>query len=276
MHYGHTLSFIRTSLFLLALCGSLSADNQFKVCIDVGHEKKMQKSILDKDGGVSLDENGNLKYILLPTGSYGSLSAYGETEFSYNHQLAIDLYNGLNSIGIYTFIANADGEKLKLAERPVTAQKYGATILISIHHDSVKENLLQAWCPSGTKKTRSYCDKFHGYGVFVSSKNKAFQQSKELGAMIARSLKEESQIPALYHADPRHGEGRKLLDARTGLYDFPDLIVLKKAEMPAVLIEAGVIKNRLEAVSLKSVERRTQIVKGIAKGIWDYREKNGF
>ena len=67
-------------------------------------------------------------------------------------------------------------------------------------------------------------------------------------------------LPTLHHAEKIPGEGRKLMDKDLGLYEFDDLIVLKTAAMPAVLLECGVIVNRSEEASLQTPEIQHRIV----------------
>ena len=52
--------------------------------------------------------------------------------------------------------------------------------------------------------------------------------------------------PSLHHAEPIEGENREVIDRLNGVYRFDDLVVLRSAAMPAVLLEAGIIKHREE------------------------------
>src|SRR5258708_9149623 len=52
---------------------------------------------------------------------------------------------------------------------------------------------------------------------------------------------------------------RLLVDARTGVYRYDQLIVLKNTQMPAVLLEAGSIINRDEELRMSSPERQAAI-----------------
>ena len=56
---------------------------------------------------------------------------------------------------------------------------------------------------------------------------------------MGSALIESGLKPALHHAEPIKGENRPLLDEHTGVYEYTDLVVLKAAEMPAILLECG-------------------------------------
>ncbi len=58
-----------------------------------------------------------------------------------------------------------------------------------------------------------------------------------------------------------------------GIYEFDDLSVLKEAEMPAILLECGIIVNRDEELLLNSKSYRDKIVKSISNAISEYIER---
>ena len=59
----------------------------------------------------------------------------------------------------------------------------------------------------------------------------------------------------LHHAEPIGGENRALLDARCGVYQYDDLVVLKDFRSPAVLFEAAVVVNSDEEFVAESKSR---------------------
>lgn len=73
--------------------------------------------------------------------------------------------------------------------------------------------------------------------------------------------------PSLHHAEKISGEGRELLDPKKGIYVFDDLVVLKTAAMPAVLLECGIIVNRQEELRLDSPEYQDKMVMAVTAGI---------
>jgi len=57
-----------------------------------------------------------------------------------------------------------------------------------------------------------------------------------------------------------------LLNKETGVYSYDQLIVLRKARMPAALLEAGSIINRDEELKMDSPERQNIISSGVHGG----------
>jgi len=52
-----------------------------------------------------------------------------------------------------------------------------------------------------------------------------------------------------------------------GVHYYDNLIVLKTARTPAVLVEAGVILNRDEELRMRSEETRKRIAGAVAQGL---------
>ena len=96
---------------------------------------------------------------------------------------------------------------------------------------------------SGTTKGAklSYCDLFNGYSLFYSEKNANPRDSLTISRAIGSALQNNLFVPTLHHAEDIEGENRRLVDREKGVYQFDELIVLKTAKMPAVLLECGII-----------------------------------
>ena len=60
---------------------------------------------------------------------------------------------------------------------------------------------------------------------------------------------------------------RLLVDVRTGVYRYDQLIVLKNTQMPAVLLEAGSIINRDEELLMSSPERQSAISAAVTDAV---------
>jgi hypothetical protein len=60
---------------------------------------------------------------------------------------------------------------------------------------------------------------------------------------------------------------RVLLDAIAGVYRYDTLFVLKKTQMPAVLLEAGSIANRDEELEMASPERQQLISAAVVDAV---------
>ena len=63
---------------------------------------------------------------------------------------------------------------------------------------------------------------------------------------------------------------RDLLDPQAGVYRFDALIVLRKTQMPSVLLEAGSIINRQEEVAMGSGQRQSLIGAAVADAVAVY------
>ncbi|MBF0537882.1 MAG: N-acetylmuramoyl-L-alanine amidase [Nitrospirae bacterium] len=237
-------------IVLPALSFGQEGDNQagcdneaFVVVIDVGHSKK----------------------------SPGATSARGEGEYYFNKAVATLLLKELRSAGLTkAFIIDADSISLK--ERVQVANDRKPDLFISIHHDSVQPRYLSKWEYDG--KEQHYSDIFRGFSIFYSERNASPKESLAFADILGQALLNEGLQPTLHHAEPIPGENRELVDRSKGIYRFDDLAVLAHTQMPAVLLECGVIVNRDEELLLKSTYRQ-MIVSALVNAIISAKEKKG-
>ena len=235
MRYGTLVNCIA---YGLALATSAGSDLKPRVALDIGHSIKQP----------------------------GAYSARGVGEYYFNRTIAEAVLRSLLRTGaVEAFIINPQGKSISLGERTRQAANKGATLFLSIHHDSVQRRYVKEWKVDG--KTHLYSDKFRGFSVFVSRKNRRFAQSQRLGRFLSEAMLVRGFSPTLHHAEKIPGEGRNLLDKDLGLYEFEDLMVLKTAAMPAVLLECGVIINRSEETSLQKLEIQQRIADAATEAI---------
>ena len=197
--------------------------------------------------------------------SPGAISARGRGEFLFNLATARVIAGVLKQAGAHVILINDDGAIAGLPERAVLAGTEKADCFIAIHHDSANDKYLKPWIHEGA--SREYADDFRGYGVFTSSKNVKAERSQELARAVGSALFDSGLKPALHHAEPIEGENRPLLDARTGVYEFTDLVVLKAAEMPAILLECGVIIHREEELLVQDPAYQDLIAHALVKAL---------
>lgn len=76
-------------------------------------------------------------------------------------------------------------------------------------------------------------------------------------------------LPSLHHAEKIKGENRLLIDKDKGIYRFNQLAMLK-GNLPAVLLECGIIVNRDEELALSDDENKEKMVLSILKAIENY------
>ena len=73
--------------------------------------------------------------------------------------------------------------------------------------------------------------------------------------------------PSLYHADPVYGENRPFADKAHGVHFYDHLAVLRRADMPAFLFEAGVIVHREQEITLRDSSEQKKMAASVALGI---------
>ena len=190
--------------------------------------------------------------------THGATSARGRGEFYFNRDLAQALVVALQAQGVRTRLINGDGRIGSLQARP--AEAAGTDLLISIHHDSVNEWELQNWEWQG--ETRDYNDDFAGYSLFVSRDNPDTARS----ILCARTMSARLAHMGFVGTD-KNGRRRPFVDRELKVHYFDGLAVLRHATMPAVLFEAGVIKNRDEELLLQDPARIARMADGLATGI---------
>jgi N-acetylmuramoyl-L-alanine amidase len=197
--------------------------------------------------------------VLLDTGhtteNPGAIGAAGHREFDLNRQFTIALGAALKAQGLDVIDVAAQGSPASLQARTTGSGK--AALFVSIHHDSMQ----QAWLDAGRS------GEFSGYALFVSGSKPHYARSLECAKSISRKLLALGEHPSLYHAIPVAGENRPLLDRQLGIHRFDDLVVLKSAESPALLIEVGVLANPDQEARLASPQFAGQTANAIASGI---------
>ncbi len=110
-------------------------------------------------------------------------------------------------------------------------------------------------------------EKFHGYSVFFSEKNAEPTASFEFAKQLGRAMREQGLVPTAHHAEKIPGEGRDFVVPQWGVYRFNELLVLKSARMPAVLLECGVIVHPEEEAELQRAERQAKIVAAVRDAV---------
>ena len=194
----------------------------------------------------------------------GTISARGVPELELNLVLAREVVatlvaagfsRGSSSVGrIAARAPGAHGDR-RPCRRP----------LVSIHHDSVQPRYLEPWTFEG--RLREHTTHARGFSLFVSAANGFFTASKALALGIGSALRAGGLRPSVHHAEPIEGETRAAIDRASGVYRFDDLVVLRTAAMPAVLLEAGVIKHREEELVVASAAFRAEVAGAIRRAL---------
>ena len=201
----------------------------------------------------------------------GALSARGRPEFDFNLATARVVDGILESAGAKCLIINETGTLQGLAERPERARRLGADVFISIHHDSVNNKYIKTWVPPGQSKVQKYSDKFRGYSVFYSKVNPTAKRSRALALKVGEAMRNAGFKPTLHHAEKIKGENRPLIKRRTGVYEFTDLVVVKAAHLPSILLECGVIAHRTEELEVAKRSYQERVGKALLAALIEAR-----
>jgi N-acetylmuramoyl-L-alanine amidase len=205
--------------------------------------------------------------------SEGATSARNVAEFVFNMRLAQRIEEKLKAEGFpETWLLLTEGKaKPSLVKRVAAANDLHANLLLSIHHDSVPNSLLENWEFEGKKS--HFSDRFSGYSVFVSRNNPDFKTSLAFAELVGKEMKAQGLQYAQQYTQAIMGRYRHpLLNKETGVYSYDELVVLRSTRMPAVLLEAGSIINRNEELKMDSPERREIISSAVAAAVKEFCE----
>ncbi len=202
--------------------------SQFRVVLDVGHTAD----------------------------ALGAISARNVPEYFFNYRLAAQIERSLIEDGFdkTVLLVTRGPARPSLFDRVARANGLSANLLVSIHHDSVPDQLLESW--DFEDKESHFSDRFSGHSIFVSYENPHLNGSLLFGRLLGKELKDRGLQYARQYTQPIMGRYRhKLVDPDVGVYRYDQLVVLRGTRMPAVLFEAGSIINRKEELQMNSAER---------------------
>ncbi len=199
-------------------------------------------------------------------GAPGAMSAAGVMEYTLNRRMAALIADDLRrQPGVLVTVVNQSGREISLLQRGDVANDAKADLFLAIHHDSVNEKYKVTRRVDGRVSRQS--DRFRGYSVFFSDKNAEPVASLEWARQLGRAMRDQGLTPTAHHAEKIPGEGRDFVMPELGVYRFPDLLVLKRARMPAALLECGVIVHPAEEQELNTPERQRQIVTAVRTAV---------
>jgi N-acetylmuramoyl-L-alanine amidase len=201
----------------------------------------------------------------------GAMSARGATEYSFNLALAQDAKQALVDAGFAkTELLITDKPPPQgLMVRAAEANRLPADLFLSIHHDSVPDDLLKTWQYEG--QDQHYNDDYPGYALFISNDNGDRLGSLLFGGFLGKELQARGlQYTPHYTLALMGHRRRELLDPVAGVYRYDALIVLRMTRMPALLLEAGSIVNRQEELDLGAPDRRVRTSAAIVAAVADF------
>ncbi len=198
--------------------------------------------------------------------SPGALGIRGVHEVKYNDTFAAIVSRKLSAAGFRTVLTRGSGEEVALDARADKANLPDVLAFLSIHHDSAQPKYLEQIAQNGKKGFRTRTP-ISGFSIFVSGKSFQFGNSLILAGMIGEELLHLGRKPTLHHAEPIEGENRPLLDERLGIYQYDDLVVLKKTAVPAVLLEVGLIVNEEDEKYVSSTRNQEAMADAIVRAL---------
>lgn len=198
----------------------------------------------------------------------GAISARGVPEYDFNVNLARRVRDELVSAGFpstHLMLTQTD-ETAGLMERVKRASAMGADLFLSLHHDSVRARYLIPWFYQNEEHL--YYDDSTGFSLHVSSNNPRFGDTMRLARILGDQLLSGGFTPNLIHESGNPvGAHVPLLDRTRAIYNRRNLAVLRYTNMPAVLLEAGVIVNRQEELDVASPAYRSRIASAVVAAI---------
>jgi N-acetylmuramoyl-L-alanine amidase len=203
--------------------------------------------------------------------SPGADSARGVPEYEFNLKLADAIVQSLREAQFDKTVRliTSGARLISLFHRAASAKHLHADLFLSIHHDSVPDNLKELWQYEGKKN--HYSDRFSGYAIFVSNDNADRAGSLAFGHSLGQELQKRGLHYTPHYTLPVMGRFRReLVDPEAGVYRYNHLIVLHSTLMPAVLLEAGSIVNRQEELELATPERRLIVAEAVTAAVEDF------
>ena len=147
----------------------------------------------------------------------GAMSARGVPEYAFNLALAQDAKQALVDAGFTgtVLLITDKAPPQGLVARAVAANGLPADLFLSIHHDSVPDNLLQTWQYEG--QDQHFNDDYPGYALFVSNDNADRAGSLLFGNFLGKELQAHGlQFTPHYTLALMGHRRRELLDPLAG------------------------------------------------------------
>jgi N-acetylmuramoyl-L-alanine amidase len=247
---------LQSQLAFGATCATKAAED-IVIVLDVGH-------IARKPGGQCQ------RFVDCP---WGQTSARGVPEYDFNIKLARRVKEELVRAGFrstYLMVTQVDAPG-GLYQRANRANDMNADIFISLHHDGVSDSFLREWKYQGEQ--HFFFDEAKGFSLHVSPR---YAESLRLAQLLADQLMGSGLDFNRVH-EPSNPAGAKVpyLDSKRGIYKRNNLVVLSQTQMPAVLLESGVIVNRDEELVVATPAFQATVAAAILEAVRTFCNPRG-
>jgi len=203
----------------------------------------------------------------------GAVSRSGVKEKSITLDIAKRLKKVLESKGIRVILTRSSDQYVSLSRRAQVSNKSGADLFISIHVNSFKsrraygfETYYFSQASDNVARALEIAENA-AYVNEVSSSN----SSRNLKAIVGDMIYTENIAASKEIAKHICDNTCRIIGVRNRGIKSARFAVLKKADIPAILVEVGFISNPKEEKALRNSFYRQQIAEGLASGISNYR-----
>lgn len=186
----------------------------------------------------------------------GALSARGRGEAEFNLAMVERVGRELATAPrVKVRRTRRDWADATLRQRAQSAA--GASLLLSVHHDSPHPDDFDLWWDGDVARLHSAAGR--GFSLHVRGDR---PDSVRVARAIGRALVDAGFVPSRYHVDYL-----PVIDESLGIYDRRRLGLLNWARVPAVILECGFISHLDEEAELGQGDRQLKMARAIAVGV---------
>lgn len=199
----------------------------------------------------------------------GAMSVTGIPEVAYNDRFSGELAKALQDAGFDVLLTRTPDKEQGLKERYEIANSFKwrrSAVFISIHHDSTELQNLKEITVNHIP-TYQTIRPIKGTSFHISRESKKYNKSLILANHIAKAVKDTGRTLNMEHASDNNAKPLPLVVPDLAIYRHDNLAVLKNNELPALLIEIGVIVDKDDERLVSDDGGRTRLVGAIVAGV---------
>lgn len=205
----------------------------------------------------------------------GAIGVNGIYEKNIVLDIALRLKNELTADGMEVVLTRQTDIFQPLEKRTEIANKAKADFFISIHANAAEAksaNGFEAYFLSTTYDDFSKAVQIRENAVIKYEENADYNKTDDLNVTLWDMILSENRIESIEMANLIAAQLKKSLKLRTRYVKGAKFLVLKGAQMPAVLLEVGYITNPDEGARLNNPYYRQMLAESIAQGIIEYKK----